>query len=413
MSANEKEIVDAVKTYTDEKFVAKSDAQQLQKELLDVRSELKALRATVPAECKRFGSLKCFKSPETALAFAHQIRATLNRHPELQNEHTQKSAVWCKERGFDFMSKAQTEGTNSTGGYTVFDQVSNDIIDLRETYGVFRKHAKVVPMTSDLLRINRRTGGLTGYWVAEAASLTASSKTWDQITLTPKKRAIIVLWSSELNEDSMVSLADDLASEAAYEFSTLEDQCGFIGDGTSTYGGMRGVAWKFETENTSLKGLSTAASGHDTTPELDKTDFVNLIALLPEYARVAPGTAFYCSSATYAASMMGVMYGAGGVTVRETSQGTPYTFMGYPVVISQVLNSTLTTDASKVKVLFGNLRLAATMGVRRDVEIAVSNEYGFATDQIALRATTRFDINVHDVGNNSTAGPIVALRTST
>ncbi len=413
MASNEKEIVDAVKAGLDDKFVAKSDGVSLQQELKELRQEVKVLRSSVPTDLRRSGTLKCFKSADTAYAFGMQVLATLNRYPDLQNSRTQKAVEWCKERGLDLTNKAQTEGTNTAGGFTVFDQVSNDVIDLREKYGVFRQNVKVVPMTSDHLKINRRTGGLTGYWLSEAGSFTQSQKSWDQVTLTPKKRGILVLWSTELNEDSVVNLADDLASEAAYEFATVEDQCGFIGDGTSTYAGMRGVAWKFETENTSLAGLVTAATGHDTTPEIDITDYTSLTAKLPEYARVSPGTAFYCSAATFGASMQNVMYKQGGVTVRETTQGTGYTFLGYPVVISQVLNSTLTTDASKVKVLFGNLRLAATMGTRRAIDVAVSTEYGFATDQIALRATTRFDINVHDVGNNTTPGPIVALRTST
>lgn len=409
-----KEIVDAVKAHVDEKFVQKDAVTGLEQKIATLNNEIKVLRSRVPAEVKRYGSLKCFRSAETAYAFGKLVQATLHKHPDLQNAVTAKAVEWCKENGFDVLhAKAQSEGTNTAGGYTVFDQIDNDIIDLREKYGVFRQHAKVVPMSSDLLKINRRTGGLTGYWVAEAGSLTQSQKSWDQITLTPKKRAILVLWSSELNEDSIVNLADDLAQEAAYEFSIIEDQCGFIGDGTSTYAGMRGVKWKFETENTSLAGLVTAASANDATDELDIADFINAMAKLPEYARVSPGTGWFCSSYVFAAAMQRLMYAQGGVTVRETTQGTGYSFLGYPVYISQVLNSTAGTDASKVKALFGNLRLAATMGVRRATDIAVSNEYGFATDQIALRATTRFDINVHSVGDNTNAGPIVALRTST
>lgn len=410
--SQEKEIVDTIKSHVDEKFVSKADAQHLTKQVGDLQHELKVLRARVPAEMKRYGSLKCFKSADTAHAFGKLVQATLHKHPEYQNATTAKAVEWCKERGFDVLTKAQSEGTNTEGGFTVFDQVDNDIIDLREKYGVFRQHAKVVPMTSDHMKVNRRTGGLTGYWVAEAGSFTQSQKSWDQITLTPKKRGILVLWSTELNEDSIINMADDLAQEAAYEFSTIEDQCGFIGDGTSTYAGMRGVAWKFETENTSLAGLVTAASTHDAVDELTLPDFISATAKLPEYARVSPGTGWYCSSYVFAAAMQRLMYGQGGVTVRETEGGTSYSFLGYPVYISQVLNSTAGTDASKVKALFGNLRLAATMGVRRATDIAISTEYGFATDQIALKATTRFDINVHDVGTNSVAGPIVALRTS-
>jgi HK97 family phage major capsid protein len=413
--SQEKEIVDAIKSHVDEKFVQKGEVAPLQKQVNELQAELKSLRTRVPADVKRYGGLKCFKSADTAYAFGKLIQATLHKHPELQNGVTKQASDWCLQRGLDinFINKAQSEGVNTEGGFTVFDQIDNDIIDLRERYGIFRQHAKVVPMSSDLLKINRRTGGLTGYWVAEAGSLTQSQKAWDQISLTPKKRAILVLWSSELNEDSIINMADDLAAEAAYEFSTIEDQCGFIGDGTSTYAGMRGVAWKFETENTSLAGLATCVAANDATDEIDLADFIGAMAKLPEYARVAPGTGWFCSSYVFAAAMQRLAYGQGGVTVRETTQGTGYSFLGYPVYISQVLNSTSGTDASKVKALFGNLRLAATMGVRRATEVAVSTEYAFATDQIALKATTRFDINVHDVGTNSVAGPIVALRTST
>ena len=36
----------------------------------------------------------------------------------------------------------------------------------------------------------------------------------------------------------------------------------------------------------------------------------------------------------------------------------------------------------------------------------------FAEDQLAIRGTQRFDINVHDVGNTTAAGPIVGLITA-
>jgi hypothetical protein len=35
----------------------------------------------------------------------------------------------------------------------------------------------------------------------------------------------------------------------------------------------------------------------------------------------------------------------------------------------------------------------------------------YETDQIAVRGKERFDINVHDLGDDTDAGPIVALKT--
>ena len=49
------------------------------------------------------------------------------------------------------------------------------------------------------------------------------------------------------------------------------------------------------------------------------------------------------------------------------------------------------------------------MGDRRGMTISRSTEYKFAEDQIAIKGTERFDINVHNTGDNTTPGSIVAL----
>jgi hypothetical protein len=68
--------------------------------------------------------------------------------------------------------------------------------------------------------------------------------------------------------------------------------------------------------------------------------------------------------------------------------------------------------------LLGDLSLAASFGSRRDTTIAISEHSRFANDQLEIRGTERFDINVHDVGNASATagfafpGPIVGLITA-
>ena len=53
--------------------------------------------------------------------------------------------------------------------------------------------------------------------------------------------------------------------------------------------------------------------------------------------------------------------------------------------------------------------MSASMGDRRGMTISRSTEYKFAEDQIAIKGTERFDINVHNTGDTSTAGSVVAL----
>jgi hypothetical protein len=99
----------------------------------------------------------------------------------------------------------------------------------------------VVPMGSDTLNWPRRTGGLTAFFTGENQAVTESQAAWDNVNLTAKKCAVLTRMSTEIEQDAVVAIADWLVGEMAYAFASKEDDCGFNGDGTSTYGGMRGL----------------------------------------------------------------------------------------------------------------------------------------------------------------------------
>ncbi len=52
------------------------------------------------------------------------------------------------------------------------------------------------------------------------------------------------------------------------------------------------------------------------------------------------------------------------------------------------------------------------MGVRGPIRLARSDDYGFLNDLITLRATSRYDFQVHDPGDSVSAGSYVALETA-
>lgn len=317
------------------------------------------------------------------------------------------SQKWCTDNGIQ--TKALSEGTNYLGGYLVPPEFSTDIIDLREQYGVARQVARVVAMSSDTLTIPRRVGGLTAYFVGEASAITASDKAWDQINLVAKKLAALTLWSSELAEDAMINIGDDLAGEIAYAFSQKEDECYFNGDGTSTYGGIVGIRQRLrDVDGTigNIKGLQVASG--NAYSEIILADFHNAMARLPLYAR--GGARWIASAAFFDTVMHKLQVAAGGNTVANIADGGVPRFLGYPVTLSQVMP---TTEAnSQICALLGNFQQGTTFGDRRLLSLALSSEYKFAEDQLAIRGTQRFDINVHDVGNTTTAGPIVGLITA-
>ena len=72
---------------------------------------------------------------------------------------SEKAAKWCRENGIEL--KAHSEGVNSAGGFFVPEEFATAIIDLRDSYGYFRRLCQVMPMGRDTMTVPRRVGGLT------------------------------------------------------------------------------------------------------------------------------------------------------------------------------------------------------------------------------------------------------------
>lgn len=340
-----------------------------------------------------------------------------------------KAQSWCREQGVPFAALADhNESQNWVGGYLVPEALDASIIDLRETYGVFPRLARRVPMTSDTTRRIRRASGLTAYYVAEQSATTKSNKTWDQISLVAKEIASLGIYSNVLSDDAIISLGDDIAGEAAYAIATAIDDAGFNGDGTSTYGGIVGVTSALSALSGTVGNIAglysaggSSTSGKDTWEEVATADFANVMALLPEFAET-PNVGWICSKAFWGSVMVRLAYAGGGNSTVELQNGVMKSFMGYPVYISQKMPRV--TAVSQIACLFGDLALAADFGDRSGTTISLSRDATigsinlFETRQTAVQVSQRFDINVHDVGNASATaasrqpGPIVGLITA-
>lgn len=357
-----------------------------------------ARRFTIPARARRTGSLTAYRgdnAEHNAYACGMWILGSLFK--------SEQGIQFCKDQGIQM---ALSGGVDSLGGYTVPEEMERSIIDLREERGVFRRNARRETITSDIKRIPRRTGGPTLYYVGENAEITNSNMTWDQVTLTARKAAAMVLFSTELNEDSVISIADTLTREIAYAMANGEDQAGFNGDGSSTYGGMVGL------KNALAAGSTyTALAGNTSYGTLDLEDFEAMIGMLPLYA-TQDDPAWYISRAGWASSMLRLSAAAGGNTMENIGGGMQPVFLGYPVRFSQVMNSTLTAQTSTSGLAyFGSLRQGVAFGDRRGISIMLSEHRYFELDQLAIKGTERFDIVVHEKGTSTAAGSIIMLST--
>lgn len=413
---------------------------------------------TVPAEAKRYGTLRNFKGAdahERAYRFGMWCLSNYALNGKIQDPERQESMTRLVKRAKGMgipivrskdldddapvvnkggnldaaVGKASNENNNISSGFLVPDEFQNDLIDLREKFGVFRQHAKIVPMSSDTRSDPRRRSGVQAYFVGEDQAGTQAVKNWDRVRLTAKKLMILTKYSNELNEDSVMNLADDLAEEIGYSFAYTEDKCGFVGDGTSTYGGIVGAT-------TALKNVSTTGAYADVLGivigsgtgftggsygGLLLSDFNKVVGTLPEYAD--DDARWYVHKTFWGSVMQKLATAAGGNRVGEITGGARVKeFLGYEVVISQVMPKT--AAGFQVCALFGSLRRAASLGDRRITTISISDVAlnSFEQDEIAIRGTERFDINVHDVGENANGtardpiqgvlpGPLVGLLT--
>jgi HK97 family phage major capsid protein len=277
----------------------------------------------------------------------------------------------------------------------------------RQETGALRKLARIVKMQSDSLAYPKQTAGTSVFYPGEEGSITASDLDFGRANLIPKKRAIYSLVSSELRDDSAVSIMDLLASDMGHQFALKEDQEFVAGDGTSTYGGVLGVRPAIIAATASI---FTPTLDEDSWDELTYGSFAGVMATLPAKYRVAKNLKWLCSPAFKWAVMDRLAIASNGAVSQVFVDGIMQDrFLGHEVVLSDDMPST--TAVSQVCCIFGNFDRAVLLGERTEVRIATSEHIAFQTDQTAVRATVRYDIAVHEAGDTSAAGAIVALAT--
>ena len=315
---------------------------------------------------------------------------------------------WCKDHGVE--NRALGENSNSTGGALVPEEFASRVIRLVENYGTFAASSvEKVTMTRDTMIVPKRVTGTTAYFVGEGTAVQESEPTYSNVQLIAKKLAVGTRMSNEVVEDALISLADAVATEFATSLAYKIDLCGWVGDGTSTYGGIQGAVPRVN-DGTHTASVVTAGSSRTGFETLTVTDFVNMIGKMPLYAR--SGAQWYISPAGFASSMARLRYAAGGNTVETVGGGASESFLGFKVNLVHVMDSTLGADASKVKVLFANLGLSSIYARRRDFSVRMYDQVYATTDQLLLQGTMRFDIVHHSLGDNTTAGPVIALKTA-
>lgn len=302
---------------------------------------------------------------------------------------------------------AMASNPGSSGGALVPSEFVARLLLLVERYGVFERNAMPMPMNEDQMVFYKQDGEMDVFLLSENINASETEPTFSPIELHAKEWGALTLFPRSLDDDALFVIADLIAQSLARAFAKKMDNIGFLGDGTSTYFGVKGIIQRLLDVNGVDDGGGLVLGSGNLWSELTLADFEKVMGALPQYA--ADDAQWYCSRAFFFTVMVKLMLASGGVTAAEIEGRRRPMFLGLPVEITQVMPSAEAN--SQIPAVLGDLRKAATVGDRRRMSIDQSTHYKFAARQVAVLGTRRVAVNVHDVGTDTEAGPVVGLIT--
>lgn len=288
------------------------------------------------------------------------------------------AALGGNARAKEFLA-AQSIGTDSLGGFTVPDPLSDALINLIEDRGTARQKSQRIVMSADTWSVPKVAGQATIYYPSEAASITDSSVSFSQVQLAAKKLAALVKMSTEVTEDSILDMLSVVVDSIAYSIALEEDKNLFNGvSGGVNTSGIAGDASVDDTNVASVSALAltdlTACSSGIGNP---------IIGAVNEW---------YMSPVVFHGAVRDLLNAAGNNSMRELEEGQRPTLLGYPVNLVSCLPSA--PASGELVAVFGDLRLGAYFGDRRALNFKTLNELYAENDQIGVVATERIDIKV-------------------
>ena len=347
--------------------------------------------APVTRKVQHVGRVRGFASADEAEVCGRWIRGFLLGRTE--------DRAWY-ERNVE--SRALSSNDNAKGGVFIPESFAATVIRLVDSYSAIPQQANVIPMSSNTLYIPRRTGGNTAYFVSDNSETTVSDMATDNVLLSTKDCRVATRVPNSLIEDSVIDLASLIAQEFSLALSRKIDDAGFAGDGTSTHGGIRGIQWRFENE--ALAG--EVDSGESSLSALTIDDFAETIGKAPAY--VLPTAGWYVTPQVFSTCMLPLMLDKAGSAAELAGGVSAARFMGYPVYLNNSMRTAPTSD--QVVALFGDMKMSTHFGLRSQIAVRASTDRYIEADQTFFSALVRFDIITSDIGDGTTAGPVVSLK---
>lgn len=172
--------------------------------------------------------------------------------------------------------RALVEGTDSEGGYLVPEELRTEVFRVLPDMTVMRKLARVIPMTTDTLKLNSLGARPVAYWTGEYQSKSTTSAEFNQVVLSPNDLVCLLPVSEQLLADANINLVQFIIELFAEAIGLAEDKAFFTGSGS---GQPRGI---------SIESIAQIDAGGN--PTFD--DLIDLIDAVPSRVTSSPKAAF-------------------------------------------------------------------------------------------------------------------------
>jgi HK97 family phage major capsid protein len=274
------------------------------------------------------------------------------------------------------------------------------VIELVFLYGQARQYGTVFPLGAGTVKLPRLLAGEDAFAFLGAGTAGMSQAIGEKevtatlVTFTANKMGGLIRIPTELEEDTFIALGQFLARYIARQFAKTEDSTMFLGDGTGTYANITGVG-PYCAANPAY--LFTAGAGNTVITDLTVNNFRAMRALvnpavLANMAQMGSPSAAYYMHPSLEALLVTFNTLNQPLIYIPARNGQPATLDGWPIRwigVSAANNGNAQPNAYVA--FFGDLAYWY-LGERGAPRVEVSREVFFATDELAMRALERIDV---------------------
>lgn len=352
------------------------DIENLKEALKQIEEEKEAKKKANKKESKEVDILLEKMGKVVAEAVTSATKKMVKKNKALQNgdpnkdlgdlEGDEKIAKFFEAvvMGDKKTAKALAEGTDALGGYLVPDEFRAEIVDWALDKPVIRRFATVWPMAGKTLQLPALAADVAVYWGSENTSISTSSADFADVELAAKKLNAIIYLSTELFEDSKISLVPYLTGRFAMAIHREEDKKFLTGSGSGEPTGLSGE---------SLNSIDALNAG-----SID--DIINTYWRLPQAHR---DQAIWLASNLVMAEISKKKDDNNQYLLIQPTDGKLPKLMGRPILEQN--------DCGKT-IYFGDFTFYY-IGDRRKLSVKTTTEGAgtFEKDQVAIKVTERVD----------------------